>query len=145
MQYSKDGLALTEQFEGCRLTAYQDSAGLWTIGYGHRSALVRPGMVWTQAQAEEALAEDINWANNVVNSLVHASLTQSEHDALVDFVFNIGAGNFAKSEMLKALNEKNMVLAAIQFERWDMAGGKVIAGLLRRRDAEERMFTGTDK
>lgn len=98
-------------------------------------------MVWTQAQAEEALAEDINWANNVVNSLVHASLTQSEHDALVDFVFNIGAGNFAKSEMLKALNEKNMVLAAVQFERWDMAVGKVIAGLLRRRDAEERMFS----
>lgn len=141
MLYSKDGLHLTEQFESCRLTAYKDVKGVWTIGWGHTGAIVRPGLTITQAQADQLLADDINWANNVVNGLVHASLTQGEHDAVVDFVFNVGSGNFASSTMLKWLNEKNMVMAALEFEKWDKAGGKVVAGLLRRREAEQMMFT----
>lgn len=140
MLYSKDGLRLTEQFESCRLTAYKDVKGIWTIGWGHTGAIVRPGLTITQAQADQLLADDINWANNVVNGLVHASLTQGEHDALVDFVFNVGSGNFASSTMLKWLNEKNMVMAALEFEKWDKAAGKAVAGLLRRREAEQLMF-----
>lgn len=143
MLYSKDGLHLTEQFESCRLTAYKDVKGIWTIGWGHTGAIVRPGLTITQAQADQLLADDINWANNVVNGLVHASLTQGEHDAVVDFVFNVGSGNFASSTMLKWLNEKNMVMAALEFDKWDKAGGKVVAGLLRRREAEQMMFTTT--
>lgn len=143
VQYSQAGLALTKQFESCRLTAYQDVKGVWTIGWGHTGPDVLPGLVWTQKQADDALALDINWANNVVNSLCHASLTQSEHDALVDFVFNVGSGNFAHSTMLTYLNQGNMVMAALEFEKWDKAGGVVVAGLLRRRQAEERMFTSS--
>jgi lysozyme len=141
MQYSKAGLQLTESFEACKLTAYQDVKGIWTIGWGHTGPDVHPGLTITQEQAEQLLAKDVNWANNVVNGLVHASLTQGEHDALVDFVFNVGAGNFAHSTMLKELNGGNMVMAALEFEKWDMAGGKVVAGLLRRREAEHQMFT----
>lgn len=145
MQYSKQGLALTESFEaagGPALKAYWDALGkVWTIGWGHTGHEVVQGLVWTYQQCVEALESDINWANNVVNSLVHASLTQGEHDALVDFVYNVGAGNFAKSTMLTYLNQKNMIMAALEFEKWDKAGGAVVAGLLRRRTAEELMFT----
>lgn len=141
MQYSKQGLELTEQFEHCRLTSYQDVKGVWTIGWGHTGPEVRPGLNVTQQQADEWLQDDINWANNVVNSLVHASLTQGEHDALVDFVYNVGSGNFAHSTLLKLLNSGQMDLAAAEFEKWDLAGGKVVAGLLRRREAEKQMFT----
>lgn len=147
MQYSKQGLALTEQFEaasGPALKAYWDALGkVWTIGWGHTGPEVKEGLVWTRQQCEEALASDINWANNVVNSLCHASLTQGEHDAMVDFTFNVGANNFAHSSMLKYVNQGNMILAAIEFEKWDHAGGLVVAGLLRRRQAEERMFNSS--
>lgn len=145
MQYSKAGLALTESFEaasGPALKAYWDALGkVWTIGWGHTGPDVVEGLTWTYEQCAEALALDMNWANNFVNVLVHASLTQGEHDAVVDFVFNVGAGNFAHSTMLKYLNCSNMVMAALEFEKWDHAGGVVVAGLLRRRTAEERMFT----
>jgi lysozyme len=145
MQYSKQGLALTERFEsstGPALKAYWDALGkVWTIGWGHTGPEVKEGLVWTYEQCVEALESDVNWANNVINSLVHASLTQSEHDALVDFCFNVGAGNFSKSTMLTYLNQGNMTMAALEFEKWDKAGGQVVAGLLRRRQAEELMFT----
>lgn len=141
MQYSSDGLHMTESFESCRLTAYQDVKGVWTIGWGHTGPAVVPGLTWTQQQADDALQADIAWANNVVNGLCHASLAQPEHDALVDFVFNVGSGNFAHSTMLKELNGGNMVVAALEFEKWDHAGGRVVAELLRRRTIEERMFT----
>lgn len=140
MQYSKDGLHLTEQFENCRLAAYQDVKGVWTIGWGHTEG-VKAGMTITQDQADEYLSDDINWANNVVNSLVHASLTQGEHDALVDFVYNVGSGNFASSTLLRLLNAGNLQAAAEQLDAWDHAGGKVVAGLLRRRQAETTEFT----
>jgi lysozyme len=139
MKYSKDGLHLTEQFEGCRLSAYQDSGGLWTIGYGH-TAGVHPGMSCTQAQAEQWLAEDIAWAESQVNRLVRVALTQDEFDALVDFTFNCGVGNFIHSTLLALVNAGKMDQAAKEFERWDKAGGVVVAGLLRRRIAEEAEF-----
>lgn len=139
MTYSKDGLHLTEQFEGCKLEAYQDSRGIWTIGYGH-TAGVHAGATCTQQQAEQWLAEDIAWAASEVNKLVHVLLTQAEFDALVDFVFNCGAGNFDHSTLLALVNKGDMKDAANEFEKWDRSGGKVVAGLLRRRDAERVMF-----
>jgi lysozyme len=137
LQYT--GQALTEQFEGLELTSYQDSAGVWTIGYGH-TAGVTQGMTCTQAQAETWLLEDIQWAASVVQNQVLVPLTQGEFDALVDFVFNVGSGNFASSTMLRMLNAGNFAGAADQFARWDLAGGQVVAGLLRRRIAEEGEF-----
>lgn len=139
LQYSKSGIALTEQFEGCRLVAYQDVKGVWTIGYGH-TAGVYPGMTCTQFQAEQWLLQDVAWASSAVKKLVTTALNQHEFDALVDFVFNVGSGNFGGSTMLKLLNAGDHVNAAGEFEKWDMSGGKHIAGLLRRRIAEEKEF-----
>jgi lysozyme len=139
MQYT--GLMLTEQFEGCSLTAYQDVKGVWTIGYGH-TAGVTPGMTCTQEQAAEWLQADIQWAATTVSNLVLVPLTQNEFNALVDFVFNVGSGNFSGSTMLVLLNQGDYAGAAAQFQRWDLAGGQVIQGLLNRRIAEENEFSG---
>ena len=137
--YSRTGLHLTEQFEGCRLTAYQDSGGIWTCGYGH-TAGVDASTTCTQEQAEIWLQEDVQSAANIVNKCVSVPLTQGEFDALVDLTFNIGGGNFRHSTMLALLNQSDYNGAASQFERWDKVGGQVIAGLLRRRLAEKEEF-----
>lgn len=139
MTYSKTGIGLTERFEGVRLTAYQDQVGRWTIGYGH-TAGVQSGDTCTQAQAEDWLQADTDWAQGVVNRCVTVLLTQGEFDALTDFVFNAGAGNFESSTLLKLLNASNMSAAALEFDKWDHAGGQVVAGLLRRREAETQEF-----
>lgn len=138
--YGKDGLALTEQFEGCRLNAYQDQVGVWTIGYGHTGPEVNAGLTITQAQAEAYLAADVQSAAACVNQLVSVALSQQEFDALVDFVFNLGQGAFAGSTLLRELNGGQFTAAAAQFDRWDRAGGAVVAGLLRRRQAETALF-----
>lgn len=140
MQYSKNGLCLTEQFEGCKLQAYQDMRGIWTIGYGHTGNDVHEGLVWTKDQAEMALLLDVAWAERVVNHLVTVTLTQPEFDALVDFVFNAGSGNFINSTLLTKLNAGDYNGAATEFDKWDHANGKVVAGLLRRREAETSLF-----
>ncbi len=139
MTYSKTGIRLTERFEGCRLTAYPDTGGVWTIGYGHTRG-VHEGMTCTREQAQAWLKEDIQAASDAVNRLVQISLKQSEFDALVDFVFNLGAGAFARSTMLKDLNAGNLAAAAMQFPLWDHDAGRVLAGLLHRRLAEEAEF-----
>ena len=145
MNYSKNGLHLTENFEGLRLTAYPDPAthgDPWTIGYGHTGAEVHQGMTITQEQAEEFLMQDVQKAVQTVNLKVHTDLTQNEFDALVDFVFNCGAGNFAGSTLLKKINAGDMEGAALEFQKWDKAAGHVMAGLVRRRQAETDLFKG---
>ncbi len=142
MFYSKVGLEqLTERFEGLRLVAYQDVVGVWTIGYGHTGPEVHQGLIWTKEQAESALLADTHHAVACVNACTYKlQLTQGEFDALVDFVFNVGCAAFAKSSMLRMLNEGNHQLAAEQFEHWKYAGGHVVAGLLKRRLAEKQVF-----
>lgn len=141
LTYSKAGLALTEQFEGLSLSAYQDVVGVWTIGYGHTGSDVHSGLTITLSQAQALLASDIAASVTFINQAVTVGLNQNEFDALVDFVFNLGRGAFAGSTMLKELNAGNFDAAAGQFELWDHAGGKVVAGLLRRRTAERALFT----
>ena len=107
MIYSKNGLNLTENFEGCKLKSYPDpgTGGTpWTIGYGHTGPDVHEGMVISQEEAEELLKKDIQAAENIINSKVQEDLNQNEFDALVDFVFNIGAGNFINSTLLKKIS-----------------------------------------
>ncbi len=140
MQYSNKGLSLTESFEGCKLTSYQDSVGVWTIGYGH-TRNVTQGMTCTQEQAEAWLEQDISLAVLCVNSDVKDVVTQGEFDALVDFIFNLGVGAFEHSTLLEYVNAGNFDAAAAQFPRWDLACGHVMAGLLRRRMAEQAVFT----
>ena len=142
MQYSKSGVALTEQFESCKLSAYQDIKGIWTIGWGHTGPEVVEGLIWTQEQADAQLLADIQASAQCVNEVVTVALTQGEFDALVDFVFNVGCGNFSGSTLLRLLNQGDYAGAAAQFDRWDHASGKVVAGLLRRREAEQNEFGG---
>jgi lysozyme len=141
LNYSKNGLALTELFEGDILTAYQDQRGIWTIGYGH-TAGVHPGQTITQEQAVALLFEDLRTAVNCVNQFVTVTLTQSQFDALVDFAFNVGVTNFRHSTLLRDINEGRFPDAIAQFRLWDHCGGVVNAGLLRRRNAEAAEFRG---
>ena len=141
MQYSGTGLALTEKSEGCSLTAYQDSGGVWTNGYGNTHGVV-PGSTITQQQAAANLSDNIQNSVNDVNQLVTVQLTQEEFDALVDFDFNLGRGNLATSTLLSRLNAGEFAEAAAQVDRWDRCDGTVLAGLLRRRQAETAEFTG---
>lgn len=138
--YSKEGLRLTEFFEGDVLTAYQDQRGVWTIGYGH-TAGVHPGQIITQAEAEALLAADVESAVRTVDETVTVKLTQAQFDALVDFAFNVGADSFRRSTLLKEINSGHFPEAAAQFNLWDHCGGVVNAGLLRRRKAEAAEFS----
>lgn len=141
MQYSRNGLDLTQTFEQLRLRAYWDALGkVWTIGYGHTGPEVREGLVWTRNQAMQALQRDVAAAEAAVNALVTAALTQEEFDALVDFVFNLGVARFKASTLLRMLNTGDYAGCASQFARWDYASGQVVAGLLRRRQAEAAEF-----
>lgn len=139
MIYSKSGMALTEQFEGCRLIPYKDSSGVWTDGYGNTHGVV-PGRPITKAQAAADLYANIQSAVNAVNRTVTIQLTQGEFDALVDFTFNLGAGRLESSTLLVDVNKGNWEAAATQFDLWDRCGGKEVAGLLRRRIADTNMF-----
>src|SRR5271166_2338336 len=140
MQYSKEGIELTKSFESCRLVTYRDIKGILTIGWGHTGPEVVEGLVWTQNQADTQLVMDLQHAVNTVNRLVTAPLSQGEFDALVDFVFNVGSGNFAGSTLLRLLNAGDVAGAAEEFAKWDHASGQVVAGLLRRREAEVQEF-----
>lgn len=137
---SPNGYALTKSFESCRLKAYQDSGGVWTIGWGHTGPDVREDLIWTQDYADRILQHDMIFSEVSVQTYVTATLTQNQFDALCDFVFNLGLGTFKRSEMLKMINAKDFAGAVKQFERFDHVGKNVVAGLLRRRQAEAALF-----
>jgi lysozyme len=140
--YSDAGIALTKGFEGLRLTAYRDSAGVLTIGYGHTGPDVTEGMTIDEAEAEALLLADVQGAVNCVNRAVTATITQNQFDALVDFCFNVGCGALLNSTLLRKVNAADFAGAAAQFALWVHAGGEVLAGLVRRRKAEAEMFLG---
>ena len=141
MKVSDKGLALIKEFEGCKLTAYQDSVGVWTIGYGH-TRTARKGMVITQSKADELLALDVADHATGVYKTLQVKLEQRQFDAVVSLAFNVGVNAVRNSTMLKMINRGDAKLAAAQFDRWNKAGGKVLAGLTRRRAAERKMYEG---
>jgi lysozyme len=140
--YSSTGLMLTRSFEGLRLTAYQDSAGVWTIGYGHTGPEVHRGQCIREIEAEALLRADLTSAVRTVRKAVSVDLTQHEFDALVDFCFNVGRGSFLGSSLLRYVNQGGFDSAVVQFGLWVHAGGKVVSGLVRRRAAEAALFAG---
>ena len=145
MKISERGLNLIKEFEGCKLSAYQCPAGIWTIGigsthYGDGTPVTKNRTLPTEKAAIALLAATIGQYEKAVNA-VGIELTQNEFDALVCLCYNIGAGNFFKStlvKMLKAGDDKAEI--AQQFLRWDKSGGKPLAGLTRRRNAEAELF-----
>jgi len=140
--YSRSGLQLTEHFEGCKLIGYLDVKGIPTNGFGHTGPDVYESQVITQEQANAWLLQDVQNAVNHVNSLVSVPLTQDEFNALIDFAFNCGCEAFAGSTMLRLLNAGDYKNSALEFTKWDKAGGRIVAGLLRRRISEEEEFNG---
>lgn len=139
MKTDSRGIALIKEFEGLRLTAYRCAADVWTIGYGH-TAGVKNGDTITAGEAEALLINDIASSEQAVSQAVTAPLNQSRFDALVSLVFNIGQGNFRRSTLLKKLNNLDYTGASDEFLRWTHAGGKVVPGLVRRREAEKALF-----
>ena len=144
MQTSDKGIALIKQFEGCKLTAYQDSVGVWTIGYGWTKPVdgkpIRAGMTIKQETAELLLKTGLVSYENDVSRLVKVDLTQGQFDALVSFTYNLGARSLSTSTLLRKLNAGDYAGAADEFLRWNKAGGKVLNGLTRRREAERALF-----
>jgi lysozyme len=140
--YSDKGLALTKSFEGLLLTAYQDCAGVWTIGYGHTGPALSEGTTISEPEAEVLLHADLAEAIACVNRAVKTTISQNQLDAMVDFCFNAGRGNFLQSTLLRKVNLRDFAGAATQFGLWVHAGGEVVAGLVRRRKAEAELFSG---
>lgn len=141
MHTSADGIDFIRNEEGCRLTAYQDSVGVWTIGVGHTGPDVHAGLTITQARADELLRADLSRFEAAVDKAVaYPQLTQGQFDALVSLCFNIGAGNFASSTLVKKLNAGDAAGCASEFPRWCKAGGNFNEVLAKRRGRELWVF-----
>lgn len=150
MKLSEEGLRLIKSFEGyhTRLkdgscAAYLCPAGVATIGYGCTVG-VNLGMVWTEQQAEDALAKEVSRFEDAVNRLVTVPINQNEFDALVSFAYNCGEGALAKSSILRRLNKGDMAGAAQAFHLWNKGGGRVLPGLVSRRAREAALFLKPD-
>ena len=143
MNTSQEGLDLIKKFEGCELKAYQDSVDVWTIGFGHTKG-VEEGDEITQDEAEEMLASELDEYEGYIDDMVECDLEQCQFDALVAWVYNLGPTNLKSSTMLKRLNSNDLDDVPNQIKRWDKAGGKVLAGLVRRREAESLLFEGKE-
>ena len=131
---------LIKEFEGLRLEAYRDSVGVWTIGYGHTST-AEEGMKITPRGAEELLRQDLRWVEEAIKKNVRVPLTQNQYDALASWVYNLGETNLRRSTLLDKLNAGDYSGAGQEMLRWNKAGGKVLKGLTRRREAEVALWT----
>lgn len=130
---------LIKSFEGLELEAYLCPADIWTIGYGH-TGNVKEGDSITKAEAEALLDKDLQTFRNGVKRLVKVPLNENQFGALVSFAYNLGLGSLQSSTLLKMLNAGDYTGAADQFLRWNKSGGKVLTGLVRRREAERAVF-----
>jgi lysozyme len=139
LSISPKGVAFVQKWEGCRLEAYEDSAGIPTIGTGHIAG-VKMGDTITQEQADDFLRDDLQTAEDCVNTAA-PGLTQNQFDACVSLAFNIGCGAFKGSTLCRLLWAGDFQGAASQFARWNRSGGRVVEGLSNRRRAEAALFS----
>jgi lysozyme len=146
MRLSPHGVAVAHYFEQCKLKAYPDPGSKngepWTIGWGHTGSDVKPGLVWTQEQADAAFLVDITRFERAVLNVADVPLTQGQFDALVLFAYNVGSKALETSTLLRKLNNEDYAGAALEFRRWNKNDGQVMRGLTRRRAAEECLFRG---
>lgn len=136
-------VALAKESEGCRLRAYPDpatGADPWTVGYGATGYGITRDTVWTQEQADADLQNRLRAIGVRIDELVKVSITDEQKAALCDFAYNLGIGALAGSTLLRLLNEGDTQGAADEFPKWNKAAGKVLPGLVKRRDAERALF-----
>ena len=143
MKISEEGKALIKKFEGCELEAYKCPAGVWTIGFGFTKD-VKEGDIWSHDHAEHMLDVELEEYEDYINDLVKVELQQHQFDALVAWVYNLGAGNLISSTLLVKLNAGDYVDVPHEIQRWNKANGEVLEGLVRRRIAEALLFEGKD-
>ena len=143
MQISQEGLSLIKKYEGCELEAYLCPANVWTIGYGHIKD-VKEGDQITKEEAEYMLQEEMIEYEGYVNDMVDVELNQSQYDSLCAWVYNLGPNNFRTSTLLTVLNQKRYPEVPQEIKRWNKAGGEVLDGLIRRREAEALLFEGKE-
>lgn len=139
MMPSQRAVDLIKKFEGCKLTAYPDVGGIWTIGYGH-TADVKQDDTCTQDQAESWLLQNLQEACDCILGGLDSMLSQNELDAICCFAYNVGCANFHHSTMRLYLSRGQYQLASAEFPKWDHVNGKVVNGLLARRMAEQALF-----
>jgi len=134
-------IKLIKESEGCKLTSYKCPAGIWTIGYGQTKG-IKEGMVWTQNQADEDLVKTaLEVLNRAIKySPILASVNMEKQAAIADFIYNLGAGNYANSTLKKKVDVGDWVSAASEIKRWDKAAGKVLKGLTVRRAKEAALL-----
>lgn len=154
MNVSNQGRQLLMQWEGVKEKTYLDSAGLPTIGCGHlltkdelRSGKIKIGNEFvkyenglTNLQIDQLLHQDLHIAEETVSNNVSVGLTQYQFDALCSFVFNVGTTAFINSTLLKVLNSKDFDAVQNQLRRWNKSGGRIVAGLINRREKEISLF-----
>jgi lysozyme len=144
-QINKAGIDLIKSFEGLKLSPYLCSAKIPTIGYGTtfyedgRKVSLQDSPI-TETRAEQLLAIHLNTFAAKVEKMVTVSMTDNQFAALCSFAYNCGPANLASSTLLKKMNKQDYAGAAGEFEKWNKAGGKVLAGLTRRRQAEKALF-----
>ena len=143
MKTSNVGIELIKKYEGCVLKAYKCPSGVWTIGYGHTNG-VKSGMQITKVQALNYLKQDLSVYEKAVTNYVKVPLNQNQFDALVSFSFNCGSGALKTSTLLKKLNSCDYNGAANEFLKWNKSNGKVLNGLVRRRQEEKELFLKTN-
>lgn len=146
MNLSDEGIRLIKSFEGYhralpdgRCVAYRCPAGVWTLGWGCTEG-IREGMVWTESDAEEALRRELSQFEAGVNRLVTADINQNQYDALVSFAYNVGLGGLQRSTVLKRVNSRDFSKVPAALAMWNKGGGKVLPGLVARRQREGALF-----
>jgi lysozyme len=144
MHVTEEGLALIRRFEGFRAGAYRCPAGVWTIGYGHTAAAgppeVKPGMRVSEAGARAILARDVERFAAEVRAALTREITPAQFSALVSFAYNVGASAFRRSSVLRAVNTGDFAAVPERLKLWVKADGRVLPGLVRRREAEAVLF-----
>jgi len=138
MRVSPRGIALIKKYEGLRLKAYYCSANVLTIGYGSTGKHVSPGMVITKEEAEDLLRKDLIRFELGVSNLC-PRVNQNQFDALVSFAFNLGLGALQRSTLRMKVNRGDEV--AGEFMKWVRGGGRILPGLVKRREAEAALYT----
>lgn len=126
--------------EGIRFSAYQDSGGVWTIGFGSTGQGIKEGVIWDQEQCDDALNNDVQIAFSGLRKILSQPLSDQQLAAILSFVYNLGLGAFRNSTLLKFIQDKAWLDAAKEFIRWDHIGADESKGLLIRRLDEAALF-----